>query len=57
MPKFAAGFFAGVCTPCNATAHSCDPPSPRSTKEPKPHCQGSGPMWIMRRVTVSGALA
>jgi hypothetical protein len=32
MPKFAAGFFAGVCTPSNATANSCDPPLPRNAK-------------------------
>jgi hypothetical protein len=26
------GFFDGVCTPSNATAHFGDPPPPRNTK-------------------------
>ena len=28
MPKFSAGFFAGVCAPGDATAHFSDPPPP-----------------------------
>jgi hypothetical protein len=30
------GFLAGVCAPNDATAHSCDPPSPHSTKTGAP---------------------
>src|SRR5215204_46884 len=37
VPENGCGFFEGVCTPSNATAHSCDPPPPRNTKEPEPH--------------------
>jgi hypothetical protein len=51
------GFFEGACTPSNATANSYDPPPSLSAKGPEPHCQGSGPMRIMRRLTVGGALA
>jgi hypothetical protein len=51
------GFFEGVCTLSDATAHSYDPPPPRNTKEPESHWQGSGHMWITRRATVDGALA
>jgi len=49
------GFFAVVCAPSNATANSYDPPPPRSAKEPEPWQWGSGPMWIMRCLTVGGA--
>jgi hypothetical protein len=49
------GFFGGVCTPSDATAHSCDPPP--NAREPEPHCQGSGSKWITSRATVDGALA
>src|SRR5215217_8977434 len=48
------GFFEGVCTPSNATAHSCDPPP---TQRPEPHCQDSGPKKITNRATVDGDLA
>jgi hypothetical protein len=30
------GFFEGVCTPSNATAHSCDPPYPVTGKNRSP---------------------
>src|SRR5215218_10866534 len=49
------GFFQGACAPSNATAHSYD--QPHNTKEPEPWQWGSGPKWIMRRLTVGGALA
>jgi len=48
------GFFEEVCPPSNATGNSYDPPPPLSAKEPEPWQWGSGPMWIMRRVTVGG---
>ena len=54
MPKFAAGFFAGVCAPSNATAIFRDPPN---TKEPEPWQRGSGPKRITSHATVGGALA
>jgi hypothetical protein len=57
IPDFGGGFFEGLCTPSNATAHSCDPSPPRIAREPEPLCQGSGPKWITRRATVGGALA
>src|SRR5215207_2276760 len=31
IPEIGRGFFAGVCAPSNATAHSCDPPPPPHT--------------------------
>ena len=31
-PRIRAGFFAGVCAPSNATAHSCDPPLPLDSR-------------------------
>ena len=51
------GFFEGVCAPSIATANSRDPPPPPNTREPEPHCQGSGPKKITRRATVDGDLA
>ena len=51
------GFFGGACTPSNATANSHDPPPPPITNVPEPRCQGSGPKWITRRVSVGGDLA
>jgi hypothetical protein len=51
------GFFARVCTPCNATAIFRDPPPPRHTKEPESHWQGSGLKRITSRATVGGDLA
>jgi hypothetical protein len=51
------GFFEVVCASSNATANFHDPPPPRNTKEPEPHCQGSGPKRITSRATVDGALA
>src|SRR5215216_2781892 len=52
-----AGFFERVCTLSATTANLRDPPPPRRTKEPEPHCQGSGSKRITRRATVNGALA
>jgi hypothetical protein len=57
IPGTGVGFFKGVCTLSSATANSYDPPPPRNAKEPEPHRQGSGPMWITHRATVDGALA
>src|SRR5215216_2032599 len=57
IPENGYGFFEGVCTPRNATAHSCDPPPPRNTKEPEPWQWDSGPKWITSRATVDDALA
>jgi hypothetical protein len=51
------GFFEGVCTPSNATAHLDDPPPPRNAREPEPRQWGSGPKWTTRRATVDGSLA
>jgi len=31
IPEIGGGFFQVVCTPRNATAHSCDPPPPAHT--------------------------
>jgi hypothetical protein len=56
-PEIERGFFEGVCTPSNATANSCDPPPPRYAIELEPWQWGSGPIWIMRRVTVDSDLA
>jgi hypothetical protein len=56
IPEIDGGFFVGVCTYSNATADFRDPLPPRNTREPKPHWQGSGPKWITRCATVSGAL-
>jgi hypothetical protein len=50
-------FFEGVCAPSNAPANFRDPPPTLSAKEPEPCRWGSGPIWIMRRLTVGGALA
>jgi hypothetical protein len=47
------GSFDGVCAPSKATAHSYDPPPTRNTKEPEPHCQGSGQKRITSRASVS----
>jgi hypothetical protein len=57
IPENGGGFFEVVCTPSNATADFRDPPPPGNTKEPEPWQWGSGPKWIMPRVTVGGALA
>src|SRR5215207_9084776 len=51
------GFFEGVRTPSDATAHSRDPLHPCNAKEPEPHWQGSGPERINRRATVNRALS
>ena len=51
------GFFEGVCTPSTTTANFGDPPPSLSVEEPEPCQWGSGPMWIMRRLTVGGDLA
>src|SRR5215211_1043537 len=51
------GFFAGVCTPSNATANFRDPPPPLSAKEPEPWQWDSGPKWITHHPTVDGPLA
>jgi hypothetical protein len=45
IPKIGSGFFEGVCTPSNATSHSCNPPYP-SIRELtlihiRPKCQSS----------------
>ena len=53
-PDIGRGFFEGVCTPSNATAHSCDPPPPRNTKEPEPRYWDSGQKWIISCPTVRG---
>jgi hypothetical protein len=55
--RIGGGFFDVVCTPSNATAHSCDPPPSRYPKEPEPRQGGSGPKWIRRCAIVDGALA
>src|SRR5215203_438705 len=55
--EISGGFFEGVCTPSHATAHSCDPPPPRNTREPEPCQWGSGPKLITLRATVDGDLA
>jgi hypothetical protein len=52
IPESGGGFFEGVCTPSNATAHSYDPP--RNAKEPEPRYWNSGPKRVMRRSTVRG---
>jgi hypothetical protein len=57
IPEFGRGFFEGVRAPSNATAKFRDPPPPPNTKEPEPHCQGSGPKRITLRATVDGVLA
>ena len=36
------GFFEGVCTPSNATAHLDDPRPSRNAREPEPRQWGSG---------------
>ena len=54
IPEIGGGFFEGVRTPSDATAHSYDPP--RSTKNGAPW-QGSGQKRITSRATVSGDLA
>ena len=36
IPEIGRGFFAGVCTPRNATGNLRDPPPPRNTKLPEP---------------------
>jgi hypothetical protein len=50
------GFFEGVCTPSNATAHSCDPPPPPNTNTRVP-TTGLRPKRITSRATVDEALA
>jgi hypothetical protein len=57
IPEIGGGFFEVVCTPSDATANSYDPPPSLSAKGLEPWQWGSGPKWIMRRVTVGGALA
>jgi hypothetical protein len=57
IPEIGGRFFEVVCAPSTTPANFRDPPPPLSAKEPEPWQWGSGPMWIMRRVTVSGALA
>ena len=53
VPENGGGFFEGVCTPSNATAHSCDPPLPtRSAREPESCWQGCGLKKITRHATV-----
>jgi hypothetical protein len=56
IPGTGRGFFEGVCTPSNATAHSYDPPQP-PTQRPEPRQWDSGPKRITSRATVDGALA
>jgi hypothetical protein len=34
--EIGCGFFSGVCTPSDATAHFRDPPPPRYAREPEP---------------------
>jgi hypothetical protein len=48
------GFFEGVCTPSDATAHSCDPPPPGNAREPEPHWQGSGPRSYPTKLLLMG---
>jgi hypothetical protein len=55
--EIGCGFFEVACTPSTTTANFGDPPPPLSVKEPEPCQWGSGPMWIMRRLTVGGDLA
>jgi len=55
IPEIGSGLFEGVCTPGNATIHSCDPPL--SAKEPEPRPWDSGQKRITSRATVGGALA
>jgi len=55
ISEIVGGFFEVVCTPSTTTANFRDPPL--SAKEPEPCQWGSGPMWIMPRLTVGGALA
>jgi hypothetical protein len=57
IPEIGGGFFEVVHAFNDQARISSDLPPPLSAKEPEPHCQGSGPMWIMRRLTVGGALA
>jgi hypothetical protein len=51
------GFFKGVCTLSNATAHPFDPTPPRNTKELEPCQWDPGPKRITPQATVSGDLA
>jgi hypothetical protein len=36
IPDIGGGFFEGVCTPSNATAHSYDPPPPATHRNRNP---------------------
>jgi hypothetical protein len=51
------GFFEGVCTPSNATAHLDDPPPPRNAREPEPRQWGSGARRITSHPSAYGPLA
>jgi hypothetical protein len=48
------GFFAGVFTPSNATAHSCDPPPPSSKRRLVLHySKCSGQVFARNTITVA----
>ena len=51
------GFFEGVCTPSNATAHLDDPPPPHNAREPEPRQWGSGSMRFTSHPSAYGPLA
>jgi hypothetical protein len=52
--KTGRGFFAGVFTPSNATAHSCDPPPPSSKRRLVLHySKCSGQVFARNTITVA----
>jgi hypothetical protein len=56
-PEIERGFFEVVCGQGNQPPAFRDPPPPRYAIELEPWQWGSGPIWIMRRVTVDSDLA